>query len=464
MRQKGWVEYPCRKDFVPAPEKILLTTMPRDVFLENSEMDHLLCLTSDGKIDSFAHHPQFIPDEYKNVVKQRPYDIAFLKENVEGPLYLELPKKEVILHELETGQYDVLAISTFTWTIPWALDLAERAKNEYGIREVWMGGYGVMTPEPLIQQRFDRLFWGYGESTLLNAIGKEELAVEAIKHPELVAEITFLGHRMKVGHLFWKRGCKRNCTFCADPVFQPGGEGNFSFENVEYILDRYKNQGCVSIHLVNQEVHAFSAMGERVTKAILERNMRYSMMTSIAAINERGIDGMKLLRDRGLTLVQVGIESLSDTNLKKTRKVSDVKRIENTISILNSLGIKVAATYMICFEDDTAESIREAKKRLCNLGLVITHFNIVIPMPGTSLYRDFYERDLISDWNWSHWTGERLVWKHPTISFEEARELLAEMDSEVNTPLYNAHLRKHWDRMEMIRKRSSSGKDTVAMR
>ena len=83
-------------------------------------------------------------------------------------------------------------------------------------------------------------------------------------------------------------------------------------------------------------------MGEKVTKAILERNMRYSMMTSIAAINERGIDGMKLLRDRGLTLVQVGIESLSDTNLKKTRKVSDVKRIENTISILNSLGIKVA--------------------------------------------------------------------------------------------------------------------------
>lgn len=463
MKQNGWVEYITKSNFVPRPERVLITTAPRDVYVDNKDMDRLLCYTSDGKIDSFTHHPQFIPDHYRNISRQRTYDISFLKENVDGPVFLELPEEKTILQELASRKYDVLGISSFTWTLPWALQLAERAKADFGVREVWLGGYGIMTPDPLIRKRFDRLFWGYSESTLREAIGQEAIPLEAIKHPEIIAENTFLGHKVKIGHLFWKRGCRNKCNFCADPVFQPGGEGDFDFENVKRIIDHYKDQGCVSLHLVNQEVNPFGEVGDKVTKYLAENNLHFSMMTSIAAININGIDGVKKMKERGLSAVQLGIESLSDENLKRHRKASNLKKIEETINLLLSNRIRVNATYMVCFEEDTAESLREAKERLLNIGLTVTHFNIVIPMPGTPVYDDFNKRGLIHDWNWSHWTGERLVWKHPAISPDEARALLAELDSEVNSPLYNMNLRKQWDRAErMNQSRKNGQKDSFS--
>lgn len=463
MKQNGRVEYINKTNFVPDPDRVLITTAPRDVYADEDEMESLLCFTADGKIDSFSHHPQFIPDEYKNVSRQRPYELAFLIENVKGPHYLELPEEKTIVYELESHRYDVLGISCFTWTLPWALKIAERAKREYGIKEVWLGGYGIMTSEPCIRERVDRLFWGYSESTLREALGLEPLPVEQIKHPEIIAENIFLGYKVKIGHLFWKRGCRRRCNFCADPIYQPGGEPDLAFENVKSIIEHYKERGCVSLHLVNQEVDPFGEIGEKVTHYLKENNLHFSMMTSVAAINAQGDEGIKRLKERGLTSVQIGIESLSDINLQKSRKASNLQMINKTVKRLLSQRVRVNATYMICFEDDTPETILQAKERLLNLGLTVTHFNIVIPMPGTSVFYDLQRRGLICDWNWSHWTGERLVWKHPYISPQEARELLAELDSDVNSPLYNVNLRKLWDRAEIMKRRAQLRQKSVQL-
>jgi len=55
------------------------------------------------------------------------------------------------------------------------------------------------------------------------------------------------------------------------------------------------------------------------------------------------------------------------------------------------------------------------------------------------------ENKLIFDWNWSRWTGNHLVWNHPRISPDEAEELLGEMRTEVNSPLYNPNVQSLWE-------------------
>lgn len=244
----------------------------------------------------------------------------------------------------------------------------------------------------------------------------------------------------------FRRGCSNRCTYCADPVFAPGGDENLSINAIEQVLDFYLSKGIRSVYISNQDTHLLSGFGREVLEAIKKRKMNFGMLTSFQALNLRGEEGIKELRDNGLTFLLVGLESLNDKNLEKTKRRSRQAIMEKIIDLLRRLNIMITSTYMICFEDDTEKSIREAKRRIIDLGIVVCLFNITVPLPGTPMYYEYKEKKLITDWNWSRWSGNYLVWNHPSISAQKAQELLAEIRSEVNHPYYNGALKKLWDK------------------
>ena len=452
-RRTGTVEDLTKTGYTPHPEEVLFTTAPRDIYADEGYDGDIPCITDDGRLDWFAHHPLAYPEEYQPSVKSRSYDVAFLELNVPGPTYLELPLQAEIEAALSTGQFKVLCITAYTWMIPWALKLAEKARRDYGVREVWLGGYGVMTPEPRIRELFDRLFWGYAEDTFRQALGLSGMSPSDITHPMLINESTYLAHKIKIGHLFWERGCTQRCTFCADPVFQPGGEGTFSVDKVRDVLQRYKDEGVVTVHLVNQDVRPFKEVGRQIVELLYKMGLPFTMMTSFLALTAKGPDGIKWLADKGLTMAQLGIESLDDTNLSKSLKTTHYNHIRDTVRLMDDMRVRLSATYIVCFEDDTPESIRRAKTQLGDLGPIYTYFSVLQPMPSTPQYFDMLNRGLINDWNFRRWTGGYLVWDHPHIKPDEARELVREMDLAINTPLYNKRLQREWKRIDRMRER-----------
>ncbi|MBS3902404.1 MAG: radical SAM protein [Dethiobacter sp.] len=435
----GKVQYIRNTGFVPQPEKVLVTTAPRDVYEHDGSglYKRLPVLTADGFEDGFAEYTTNIPDGWKFSTRQKDYGYAFLESNIIGPTYLHYPLSETIAKHLENCRYDVLCISAFTWTLPWALELARKAKSEYKIKEVWLGGYAVMTDEPQIYEVFDRLFWGYCESIFNESIGLGQISASGIKHPDLTTRASWLGRDTTVGHLLFRRGCPNRCTYCADPAFAPGGDESLSLAAVEEILDYYKSNAIKTVYISNQDTNLLSGFGREVLEAIKKRKMNFGMLTSFQALSLSGENGIRELRDNGLTFLLVGLESLNDINLEKTKRRSRQIIMEKTLGLLRQLDIIATSTYMICFEDDSEASIREAKRRIIDLGLAVCLFNITVPLPGTPMYYEYKEKGLISDWNWSRWTGNYLVWKHPVISTEKAQELLAEIRSEVNHPAYN---------------------------
>jgi hypothetical protein len=450
-RRQGRVRIIRTTGRVPRPEEVLVTTPPWDVYRDDGF--DVPCLTADHLLDWFATHPLSYPKTFHRSGKGRTLDLAFLSANVPGPTYLEVPDQQTIVAHLGTGRYKVLAISCYTWTLPWALELAHRAKETFGVEETWLGNYGVMTPDPRVEQRFDRLFAGYTEAALREIFGMAPFGPSDLVHPDLTLESTYLGQTVKVGQVIWQRGCTQQCTFCADPVYQPGGEGPLSVESVRRIIEHYRESGCISVHLVNQDVRPFSSAGRKVIELLKQYQMPFSMMASFAAIMAKGREGLQWLREMGCTMVQPGIESLDDTNLAHHHKSTTVGNIERSVALLEETGIRLNATYMICFEHDTVEGLRRAQRRLGDLGPLYTHFNIVQPMPGTAFYDDLARRGLITDLDWRRWTNGYLVWKHPTIRPDEARELLLEMDQTVNTGVYNRNLRREWSRAERLQKR-----------
>lgn len=443
---KGRIVCVRETGFIPNPERVLVTTPPRDVYSKDGEPRRLPVLTEDGFLDGFAEYTTDIPDNWKFSTRQKDYGISFLEANVIGPTYLHYPYAATVYQHLASGRFDVLCISAFTWTLPWAIDVARVAKSEYGIKEVWLGGYAVMTDEPLMQEVFDRFFWGYTESLFNQALGMEAIPSEKIVHPDLTTKASWLGRQTTTGHVIFRKGCSNRCTYCADPVYEPGGDRALSIDSVATILDKYKNDGIRSVYISNQETNLFSPAGREVLKAIEARNMNFGMLTSFQALAAYGEEGIRKLRDSGMTFLLVGLESLNDKNLEKTQRKTRQSFMLDTLSLLEKLKVSVTSTYMICFEDDTEETIRAAKRKIIDLGITVALFNITVPLPGTPLYDSYKAQGLIFDWDWTHWTGNHLVWRHPVIAPEQAKDLLTELRSEVNSPMFNPSLNHLWDK------------------
>ncbi len=445
MEQRGRMVLLNGNGFAPKPDRVLVTTAPRDVYAQRCDVERPSSIGSDGFQDGFGEYSTHLPEAYKFFTHQPSYGVSFLEANVQGPKYLHYPYSMEIETQLATGHYDVIAISAYTWSLPWAIDLAKKPKEQFGVKEAWLGCYAVMTDEPKIKRVFDRLFWGYSESAFNLAIGKKAIPVGRLEHPDLTTEAFFLGRESVVGHVLFRRGCPNRCTYCADPVFSPGGESNLSIRAVDVILDYYQDHGIKSIYFSNQDTAMHSPFGQAVLESLNHRGIRFGMLTSFASLQGNTPDGIKKLHDKGLIFVLLGLESLNDSNLIKTHRKSRFRNMYSTLKLLQQLKIIVTTTYMICFEDDTPYLIREAKKMMVNeLGVSVCLFNITMPLPGTSMYWDYKEKGLIWDYDWTHWTGNYLVWRHPTIAASEARELLGEMRSDVNNPEYNPNVASLW--------------------
>lgn len=173
MKQKGKVEYLSGSRFVPAPERVLVTDVCRDVYSDHPKHRRPPALTSNGYQDGFAEYSTHLPGEYKFFTNQPSYGLSFLETNVKGPTFLHYPYQRDLEIQMGSGKFDVLCLSAYTWSLPWAIAVAEKAKKIYGFKEVWLGGYAVMTDEPTMNKYFDRLFGGIRKAHSIWRLGRK---------------------------------------------------------------------------------------------------------------------------------------------------------------------------------------------------------------------------------------------------------------------------------------------------
>ncbi len=166
--------------------------------------------------------------------------LRFIRQNIPGIEILEMPTAEEFRRVLARG-WDVVGISFYLNETGRALEMADEARRT-GVAEVWGGNYGVLTPE--VRPHFDRIFLGYAEHEIAEALG-EDLGILA--HPPML---------MPFGMPFWKilrfglllttRGCGFRCTFCQTPAFAPKPSG-IPLESIERVLDCYARHGVFDI-------------------------------------------------------------------------------------------------------------------------------------------------------------------------------------------------------------------------
>jgi len=204
-----------------------------------------------------------------------------------------------------------------------------------------------------------------------------------------------------VSHRPWtaaqtSRGCYARCTFCTVPYFSGRTWRVRSAESVvdemEILSEKYKTIWF------RDETFTFSKKRVRdICRLIRERNLDVFWICNarVGTINK---DLLKLMKHAGLEVLKFGVESGNQLILDKIRKDVTVEEIHRNFRWCSELGIKTHAHFILGCPGETEETLEDTLKLAKEINPTTVTFNVMTPLPGSSLYDEVKRLDpLIGD-------------------------------------------------------------------
>ncbi|WP_020589589.1 B12-binding domain-containing radical SAM protein [Desulfobacter curvatus] len=196
------------------------------------------------------------------------------------------------------------------------------------------------------------------------------------------------------------RGCVFKCNYCPYVV---NGSSNRRRSVLHVIKEiKYlKNCGFKSILFRDPTFTLNKKWIEEFCNAIIAENIEieFACETRTDCLTE---DLVKKMFEAGLRAVKVGVESFDHRSIEKHSRIAPKKETQETIiNYCESLGIRVAAFYILGLDSDTANSMQTTIDYSLYLGSSYANFNICTPLPGTKFYDEV--KDKIFDHNLNHY-------------------------------------------------------------
>jgi hypothetical protein len=339
--------------------------------------------------------------------------LRFLKQNVPAIEILEMPTAGQFDRALRRG-WDIVGISFYLNETHGALEMVDQARRA-GVKQVWGGNYGVLTPG--VGEHFDRVFTGYAEQDVAEALGQPS---NPLVHPPMLMPFGMPFWKIvRFGLLFTTRGCSFGCTFCLTPAFAPKPSA-IPIESIERVIQCYAEHGVMDLIIPDENFGILPQHARAVTETLARHRMLWTVMTRVDFLLQH-FDEWK---SQGLGGVMLGVESIDQQNLNDLQKRSSAEKLYEVVELCRKHNIVMVGFYMIGMESDTEESIRLSIERLAPMGFDLVQVCVLTPLPQTPLWRRIDESYGIVEEDYSHFDGKHLVWRHPKVSKEKMEELL----------------------------------------
>jgi len=218
-----------------------------------------------------------------------------------------------------------------------------------------------------------------------------------------------------------------SCTFCAWTILYP----SFRVRKPESLVDEIgiliEKYGVKEI-FDDTGTFPVGHWNRRFCKLLIERgyaekvklgcNMRFGAL---------GFEDYKLMKKAGFRLLLYGVESANQNTLCKINKNLTVKRISEECRWASQTGLEPHLTIMVGYPWETREDMMrttELAKQLFRKGYARTlQATIVIPYPGTPLFEECKEKDLLLTEDWDEYDMKNAVIETP-MSQKELKEIV----------------------------------------
>ncbi|MCX6249037.1 MAG: radical SAM protein [Bacteroidetes bacterium] len=272
-----------------------------------------------------------------------------------------------------------------TWFIDGYKDIVETLKNTVETRIIIGGSAFSIFPREMfafIQPEFG--IHGEGEESLLHLLQclekksdpshieglvyKKADTIEVnprnhfIRHLDLTFDnemLDFYWGKSGMLNIQTKRGCPHKCIYCTYPLIEGSKVRTLNADQiVETMADLYFNKEINYVFFTDSVFNISNPFNIELAEKILKRGLKIKWG---AYFSPHGLDRqmLKLFADAGLTHIEFGTESLSDSTLKHYGKHFTVQDVVDVSDLCNELDIYFSHFLILGGYGETEESINE---------------------------------------------------------------------------------------------------------
>lgn len=301
---------------------------------------------------------------------------------------------------------DAVAITVDTFSARRAYKLAGFFR-EKGSKVIMGGFHPTMMPEECLEHA-DAVAIGEAEDTWAAIL--EDLKNNTLKDRYYSRNDTelsrveydysvFEGKKYnRIGLVQFGRGCKFSCDFCSIHAFY---KDSVRCREISEIVDEIRRRKEKYLFFIDDNIFANEEKARELFSALVPLKKKWFCQISIDAA--RDVEMLKLMKRAGCMLLLIGFESLNIDNLRMMKKGANIKNIDygEIISNIYDCGLMIYGTFVIGYDYDTVESVRDTVKFAIDNRFSIANFNPLMPMPGTTLYERLKaENRLVHDRWW----------------------------------------------------------------
>lgn len=226
------------------------------------------------------------------------------------------------------------------------------------------------------------------------------------------------------------RGCAAYCTFCANNVtgrrLRTHSIDNF-IGKIKYLMKTY---GLKHFHIVDDNFMNDQQRVIDICQRIIDENLKITWFIFARPDHCQHLETLKMMKKAGCVYLQFGIESGSEVILRQMGKKIEKDELYKACMNCKKAGLDYFNSFMIGNPKETRETVRETIDFAIKLDAIMSGFNILIPYPGTAIFKKFYEKDFVENTNWEKWnhiTHEVPIdYRHTELTKAELDELRKE--------------------------------------
>ncbi|MHA1275369.1 MAG: B12-binding domain-containing radical SAM protein [Promethearchaeota archaeon] len=369
----------------------------------------------------------------------------------------------------ELNRTDVVAITSMTPQIDYALEVAKMAK-EQGCYTILGGYHSTLVPEFVAKHPYvDFTVRGEGEHTFKELIDfidgnknranlKEIKGVSYLKKSDgkirhnidrpLEPNLDNFGMPRRdllkgkkysymgaiTSQVETSRGCPHNCKFCCIIKMWKDKTQHLSYRSKSlkrimrelYSIDKHKDFifFCEDNFTIN--VKRTQKILDAITISGINSNFNFSCQSRVDTLyrNPWLIDKMD---KAGIKQVFLGIESVHQQSLEAMNKRNTTPyKVKTVVKMLQDKGISIFGGIIIGFPGETKKMVRQNIAYAKSLKLTCVQFTPITAFPGTTFYDEMKDQGMITSNNYKNYDLFHPMMNTPQLSNKDLLRLVAE--------------------------------------
>jgi radical SAM superfamily enzyme YgiQ (UPF0313 family) len=203
------------------------------------------------------------------------------------------------------------------------------------------------------------------------------------------------------------RGCPNACAFCT--VSTVSGR-QYRFRPVPEVVEEVRSLPGGWVGFVDDNIAGHARRAKELFEALIPLKRRWIGQADLSMAKDPEL--LSLAARSGCQAMFVGLESLSQENLRATHKVPNVGTdMDAAIATIHKAGIEIIGSFVLGLDGDDRSVFARTVEFAERHKLVAGQFAVLTPFPGTAMRQQLERENRILDHDWSQYTMSNVVFR-----------------------------------------------------